>query len=85
VSDRCWLVDEVGRLVDLETDSKLDIHFDEMLDRVTDWKKQADHDSSLLGNHLEYFKHLFCCFMITLVNCNDTCLITIFQELWILL
>lgn len=49
MSDRCWLVDEHGKLVDLDTDSKLDFHFDEMLDQVVEWKKQAHQDTSLLG------------------------------------
>ena len=52
MSDRCWLVNELGKLVDLDTDSKLDFHFDEMLDQVAEWKKQADKDSNLLGMSL---------------------------------
>jgi len=55
VSDRCWLVNESGKLVDLDTDSKLDFHFDEMLDKVAEWKKQAAQDSSLLGNWVFIF------------------------------
>ena len=50
MSDRCWLVDDSGKLVDIDVDSKLDFHFDNMLDKVADWKKQSKQDSSLLGN-----------------------------------
>jgi len=56
VSDRCWLVNESGKLVDLETDSKLDFHFDEMLDKVAEWKKEAAQDSNLLGNLIVIFQ-----------------------------
>jgi len=49
VSDRCWLVDESGKLVDVDSDSKLDFHFDAMLDQVVEWKKQAHQDNDLLG------------------------------------
>ena len=59
MSDRCWLVSESGKLVDLDTDSKLDLHFDEMLDRVAEWKKQADQDSNLLGSLGFFNKFLF--------------------------
>lgn len=55
VSDRCWLVNESGKLVDLDTDSKLDFHFDEMLDKVAEWKKDAAQDSNLLGNLIFIF------------------------------
>jgi len=55
VSDRCWLVNESGKLVDLDTDSKLDFHFDEMLDKVAEWKKDAAQDSNLLGNLISIF------------------------------
>lgn len=58
MSDRCWLVDEHGKLVDLDTDSKLDFHFDEMLDQVVEWKKHAHQDTSLLGN-LSFLFHYF--------------------------
>ena len=52
LGDRYWLIDEHVRLVDLDTDSKLDFHFDKMLDQVAEWKKQADQDSSLLERPL---------------------------------
>ena len=67
VSDRCWLVDEFGKLVDFDTDSKLDFHFDAMLDQVAEWKKQAHQDSSLLGN--SDYSVLFSYF-ISLVECE---------------
>jgi len=61
VSDRCWLINESGKLVDLETDSKLDFHFDTILDQVAEWKKQADQDSNLLGNCIfEYYSTVIC-------------------------
>lgn len=55
MSDRCWLVDASGKLVDIDTDSKLDFHFDCMLDKVVEWKKHAPQDSNLLGK----FRFLF--------------------------
>ena len=49
IGDKCDLLEEDGKIVDMEMDERGDFHFNALLDAVADWRKQTDTDCSLEG------------------------------------
>ncbi|XP_062598638.1 lysine-specific histone demethylase 2-like [Saccostrea cucullata] len=51
LSDRCELISEKGELVDQKTDSRMDFHFNAILDIIAEWRKGRElaQDTSLLA------------------------------------
>jgi lysine-specific histone demethylase 1B len=49
IGDKCDLLEEDGKVIDMETDERGDFHFNALLDAVADWRKQSDTDCSLGG------------------------------------
>ena len=49
IGDKCDLVEENGKVVDMETDERGDFHFNALLDAVAEWRKQTETDCSLGG------------------------------------
>ncbi|XP_055996920.1 lysine-specific histone demethylase 2-like isoform X1 [Ostrea edulis] len=50
LSDRCKLISEKGEVVDQQIDSRMDFHFNAILDIIAEWRKgrELDQDASLL-------------------------------------
>ena len=55
IGDKCDLLEEDGKVVDMETDERGDFHFNALLDAVADWRKQPEKDCSLGGEWLAIF------------------------------
>ena len=53
IGDKCDLLEENGKVVDMETDERGDFHFNALLDAVADWRKQTKIDCSLGGRKLQ--------------------------------
>jgi hypothetical protein len=49
LSDKCPELTESGEIVDSELSSRMEFHFEAVLDQVAEWKKHAKTDASLLG------------------------------------
>lgn len=51
LSDRCKLISEKGEVVDQQIDSRMDFHFNAILDIIAEWRKgrELDQDASLLS------------------------------------
>lgn len=51
IGDKCDLLEEDGKVVDMEADERGDFHFNALLDAVADWRKQTEVDCSLGGKY----------------------------------
>ena len=51
ITEKCDLIDETGKVVDQQVDSRIDFHFNAMLDNIAEWRKdkEAVMDVNLLG------------------------------------
>lgn len=60
LSDRCKLISEKGEVVDQQIDSRMDFHFNAILDIIAEWRKgrELDQDASLLSRFTEIFEYL---------------------------
>ena len=56
IGDKCDLVEENGKVVDMEADERGDFHFNALLDAVAEWRKQTETDCSLGDKLLEIHK-----------------------------
>ena len=59
ITSKCDLLTEEGQCVDVSTDSKVEFHFNALLDAIAENREDASEDQSLEGND----NHL---------NCNDS-------------
>ena len=59
IGDKCDLLEEDGKVIDMETDERGDFHFNALLDAVADWRKHNDTDCSL-GGRFEIGWFYFC-------------------------
>lgn len=50
ISSKCDLLTEDGERVEFSTDSKVEFHFNALLDAIADQKKDIPEDQSLEGN-----------------------------------
>ena len=60
IGDKCDLLEEDGKVVDMETDERGDFHFNALLDAVADWRKQTNIDCSLGGEKIVYARLVRC-------------------------
>ena len=49
ISSKCDLLTEDGQCVDSSTDSKVEFHFNALLDAIADQKRDSPEDKSLEG------------------------------------
>jgi len=56
LSEKCTELTEFGELIDGEISSRMEFHFEAMLDDVVKWKKHATTDASLLGLILSFLE-----------------------------
>ena len=71
LSEQCIELTECGKVIDGDVNSRMEFHFDAMLDQVAKWKTNATKDASLLGlisNSLRLYPSTLLCWY---CQCHD--------------